>query len=552
MLTAKESISFDGASLFDSLATTGSGQTATAGPDQATRVLQHARLQYKQALESEGKSLNSIATISDNESPTPTATKTLQEFIVTVIKLVGRSFHDSLKAKPEMEAMLADRLSSDPCGEQAFPVCDTWWEVDPGFKPKPGKTKIRIPSKKRERAFGKKYTGKPTSLQVLCKRMQQECYNMVRAVLPLLATPATRRRVNAAIRNLEDAKGIVNDPQRLEIREKRPSLVELQKIILEQTLDVHDGQFYISELLQMSRQKRETLADYARRISDLRDKCNQAEKAATGAGKASFYLPDSFFVGRLILFMVRPNTKATRSDQRDEETPIRKALGMSPGERLSDVSWKTMCHTVKHLPAHLLHAYDPSWCKKGYTKILYSYDNKIKHDPVRAGPNRAGQSNPNNRGAGKPKTKRARKTPPCPLCLRDLGRKIWHSGPCDDALRLRAVARNKASQKGSARPTRSGDGASHSPNHVPGVGAKGCPPDKISQLCPYCQHEPGYTWKRAIHRWPPEQCLKRPDGPRSESKSPQGRSQEIERSLKSSPRGEAGYNKENSGRRRRR
>ena len=71
MLTAKESISFDGASLFDSLATTGSGQTATAGPDQATRVLQHARLQYKQALESEGKSLNSIATISDNESPTP-------------------------------------------------------------------------------------------------------------------------------------------------------------------------------------------------------------------------------------------------------------------------------------------------------------------------------------------------------------------------------------------------------------------------------------------------------------------------------------------------
>ena len=385
MLSTKESISFDEASLFDSLATTGSDQTATVSPDQATRTLQQARLQYKQALESEGKSFNSIATVSDNESPTPTATKTLREFIVTVIKLVGRSFIDSLRAKPEMAAMLADRLTNDPCGEQTFPTCDTWWEVKPGFKPKSGSTKIKIPRKGRKN-LPKQYTGKPTSSQILCKRMQQQCYNMVRAVMPLLATPATRRRVNAAIRNLEDANGIINDSQRLENRKKRPSLVQLQNIVLEQTLDVHDGQFYITELLQMSRQKRETLADYARRISDLRDKCIQARKAATDAGKASFSLPDSFFVGRLTLFMVRPNTKATRSEERDEETPIRKALGMSPGERFSDIPWDLMCRVVKELPAHLLHSYDPTWCKRGYMKILYSHDAKIRRDLGRAGP----------------------------------------------------------------------------------------------------------------------------------------------------------------------
>ena len=86
----------------------------------------------------------------------------LRGFIVTVIKLVGRSFIDSLRAKPEMAAMLADRLTNDPCGEQTFPTCDTWWEVKPGFKQKSGSTKIKIPRKGRKN-LPKQYTGKPTS-----------------------------------------------------------------------------------------------------------------------------------------------------------------------------------------------------------------------------------------------------------------------------------------------------------------------------------------------------------------------------------------------------
>ena len=145
MLSAQEFTNGD-SSLFDTLVA-GSDQAA-AGPDQAARLLRQAKQQFQEALESEGKSLNSIATINDNETPTPMATASLEQFIVICSRLVGRSYKDSLQAKPGMAATLARQMSIDPCGEKKFPVSQTWWEVDPKVTPRTKPTnRVAIPEK---------------------------------------------------------------------------------------------------------------------------------------------------------------------------------------------------------------------------------------------------------------------------------------------------------------------------------------------------------------------------------------------------------------------
>ena len=535
MLSAQE-LTCDNSNLFEALKA-GSDQAATS-PDQAARLLRQAKQQFQQKLEEEDMSASSIASISDNETPKPQATAALKQFILICTKIIYRSFKDH-----KMASTLAKQMADDPCGEKEFPTDQTWWEVDPELKTrKKSPAYMVIPKKGRKKSLPKPYTGAPTPLQTLCKELQQKCYTMVRANMPSLAKASTRRRVNAAIRDLEDARGILNDPRRLENPDKRPSLEELQDIVLERTLDVEDGRFYISKLLQMSRRSKETLADYARRINDLRTKCIQTKRTAATAGRESFSLPDSLFVGQLALFIVKGNSQTTTPDLRDEEAKLRKALRMGPGQRFSKFSWQVMYDCVRRtLQVHELHEYQTSWCKKGYKSILYPFGVTVQENRQNTTRKKAVPDDPRNKGKKGPKHKRARITKPCSLCLKDLGLKIYHAQPCDDMRRYKKALQQGSKDRAAAilaaiqrSSNRKGSNQKRSNNLArpgSGVTAERCPPDQVHLLCPYCKVEPGYTWQQAIHKWPPRQCFNRPDGPLKGITDPKKRAEARKREV---------------------
>ena len=197
MQPSGDKVTFETSGLFDNLAAAGSNSVAFGTFDKATRALQKSKLAFVHALELENKSATALAQISDNVTPLPVAMEILRQFRNTVIQVVGLSCQDN---RPDMLATLADYLSEDPCGEQSFPQDPKWWEPNPqfvspqerkkieqGFRGAGSSAKMKIWKKGQTKAL----TRKPTPLQILCKDIQQQCYTMIRAALPLLEQPRT-------------------------------------------------------------------------------------------------------------------------------------------------------------------------------------------------------------------------------------------------------------------------------------------------------------------------------------------------------------------------